>query len=1309
MSLTTTSKAGVDFPVVGIGASAGGLEACQHLLDAIPDKTGMAFILIQHLDPDHASMMAELLSGRTRMAVAQAVEGVRVAPDHLYLIPPGKLMSLEGGALHLEPARAGQALRLPFDYLLRSMATELGPRAVAVVLTGTGADGSASLAAIRSGGGTVLVQDPEEAAFDGMPRAALATGQVTRSETLAGLARVLVDHAKAASHPSSVAATPSALDEIIDLLRRETKHDFSLYKTGTLQRRIAQRIGFLQLPQGDLGEYLRVLQTDSAERERLAQDLLINVTEFFRDPEVFRLLGADIIPAMIREHIGRQPVRVWVAACSTGQEVYSLAMLFCEVIEEAQSTCKVEFFASDVDASALAEAREGFYRDTSGVGPERLARHFLRDGAGFRIKPELRAKITFARHDVLSDPPFARLNLLSCRNLMIYLAPEAQHRLLGLCHFALVEGGLLLLGKAETTDTHDRRFQMVSESARLYRNQARARLAAGAASDLSSPSRSTATMIADEDHRRPQKADPQPTMPHLADAPSPKPESDAATLRSDLAEALRELERTRAAQRSLREESLSVSEEYQAANEELLASKEELQSLNEELTALNSQLHETLEKQRATADDLQNVLYSTNVATLFLDTDLHIRFFTPAVLALFNMRSGDIGRPLADLAPLSSDRELLDDARAVLGGRPSVEHEIEARAGTWFSRRVFPYLTSGGKVAGVVITFSNITARRKISEALSAAERKAHLASEAKTRFLAVASHDLRQPLQTMVILQGLLATTVTGQRANDLVGRLGETLAAMARMLDVLLDMNQIEAGAIRPEKVQFRIDEIFERLRAEFSYSARAKGLQLRIVSSSLKVYSDPSLLEQILRNLLSNALKYTTKGKIVIGSRRRGSGVSVEVWDTGIGIAESEIEAVFDEYHQVNNPVRERSLGMGLGLSIVKRLGALLSHRIGAISRLGYGSVFTVEIAGEASERGRPFVKPPAAHLKRTSIASDRARILIVEDDPEVRSLLDIVVRDWGHETILAEDGPSALALVGSAALRPDLLLTDYNLPGGLNGLALASELRRTVKGPLPAIVLTGDISTLAMRHISQQDVLHLAKPVTVDRLKRALTDLLGPAVAPPAPAVEPPKTGTGTVFLVDDDNALRVSLGDLLRAAGHNVQDYPTSEAFLADYRPGTEGCLLIDAYLPGMSGLELLEQLEVRGEPVISIMITGHSDVSIAVAAMRVGAVDFVVKPVGAPELLDRIDSALARAKTPDNLSEERQSRQARLATLTPRQKQVLEAVLAGHASKIIASDLDISQRTVESHRAAIMEKLGAKSVPALVRAVLGAG
>ena len=280
---------------------------------------------------------------------------------------------------------------------------------------------------------------------------------------------------------------------------------------------------------------------------------------------------------------------------------------------------------------------------------------------------------------------------------------------------------------------------------------------------------------------------------------------------------------------AINEEALSVNEEYQSTNEELLASKEELQSLNEELTALNSQLQETLERQRTTSDDLQNVLYSTKVATIFLDTRFNIRFFTPATKALFNVIPGDVGRPLTDLKSLAADDALLDDAQTVLKTQTPLEREIEGQSGAWFVRRIMPYRASDEKTEGVVITYEDVTERRRTADALTAAKRQAELASIAKTRFLAAASHDLRQPLQTLSLLQGLLAKRVVDEKAQQLVGRIDDALGAMTGMLNTLLDINQIEVGSVKPEIADFPVNGLFDRLREELTYHAQAAGLAL------------------------------------------------------------------------------------------------------------------------------------------------------------------------------------------------------------------------------------------------------------------------------------------------------------------------------------------------------------------------------------------------------------------------------------------------------------------------------------------------
>lgn len=1436
---SSAPKGAEDLPVVGIGASAGGLEACTKLLGSLPPGTGMAFILVQHLDPTHESMMPELLAHHTAMTVVQAVDGMPLQREHLYIIPPGTYLAVGNGALHLSEPEARHGARLPFDFLLHSLAQGYGERAICLILSGTGADGSIGLKAVKEKGGLVIAQDPGEATFDGMPRNAIQTGAVDLILPLARIPDALLTFHRrmALTHEQTILdqrhAAPNWLPEVIDLLRTKTAHDFRLYKEGTLRRRIERRMAMASIETDDIARYLDVLRRDGKELDRLATDLLINVTSFFRDPAVFKALSEKIIPDLVRDHSVDQPLRIWIAGCSTGEETYSLAILFREAITAARREIKLQIFASDVDEDAVAAARDGLYPETvaTEVSAERLARFFSKDDHGYRVLPELRATIVFAVQDILGDPPFSRLDLVSCRNLLIYLRPEAQEKVISFFHFALREGGILLLGSAETIGNPGGRFEVVSKAERIYRHVGRARpgeagLLFGAADGARLPVRvppgnrlprqaalaegfrrllieiyAPAAVLINrklewlyslgptERYLRIPQGPPSYDLlamvrPHLRiklraaihragvekarvvipggrmnlegkpgsfeiavqpvsiedenlllvcflddPAPAQKPgrtavpadtghvselEQQLETVQTELQAAIHSLETSNEEQKAINEEALSVNEEYQSTNEELLTSKEELQSMNEELTALNSQLQETLERQRTTAADLQNILYSTHVATVFLDLDLNIRFFTPATRSLFNIIPSDIGRPLADLNSLAADRDVLVDARAVLQLLTPIEREIRARDGLWYVRRILPYRAQDDGVEGVVITFVDITERKHAADALDAARKEAQQANIAKSRFLAAASHDLRQPLQALSLMSGILTGKIHADKKGEALGlvtRLDETAAAMSGMLNTLLDINQLEAGTVHPEFVSFPIADVLGRLRDEFSYHAMAQNLVLHAIPCSLSVYSDPRLLEQMIRNLLSNALKYTKRGKVLLGCRRRGGILRIEICDTGIGIAEKDLQAIFDEYHQLDNEARERSRGLGLGLSIVQRLAILLGHPVHVRSRPGKGSIFSIDVM--LRPKGAPHDGKLPTVASRRGSARRIGAILVIEDDRELRELLAIVLTEEGHRPATASDGAAALELLSGGDFEPDLILADFNLPHGMDGLIVATKIRENIQRRIPVIILTGDISTDTLQRIAGEDCLQLNKPVKTSDVVEVIQSLLpGSHSMSRRHAQDPtraaPNSNAPVIFLVDDDTYIREGIRNLLESDGRIVEDFVSCEAFLKAYRPGQPGCLLVDAYLPGMTGLELLQRLQDAGDRLPAIMITGNSDVPMSVRAMKAGARDFIEKPIGREELLEGVARALEQAQDAAKRSVWRKEAADRIVSLTPRQHQIMELVLAGHPSKNIAADLKISQRTVENHRALIMKKTGAKSLPALARLALAA-
>lgn len=596
-----------------------------------------------------------------------------------------------------------------------------------------------------------------------------------------------------------------------------------------------------------------------------------------------------------------------------------------------------------------------------------------------------------------------------------------------------------------------------------------------------------------------------------------------------------------------------------------------------------------------------------------------------------------------------------------------------------------------------------------MADAMGAAQRDAEQANLAKSRFLAAASHDLRQPLQTLSLLRGVLARKIREGQTEEalaLVVRLNETSDNMTSMLNAVLDINQIESGTVRADISDFSAAVLFERLVDDFAVVAAERGLSLRVVSSGLSLRTDPHLLEQMLRNLVSNALKYTRRGKVLMGCRRRGGMARIEIWDTGIGIPDDQLKAVFDEFYQLGNAARERKHGLGLGLTIVRRLGKLLGHAVAVRSWHGRGSVFSVEVP--LSPGGMPPVLDLDVPEDETRAAHRAGAILVIEDDTAVRESLVLVLTEDGHRVVAAEDGPAASRLVAQGAARPDLILSDFNLPNGMNGLEAALTLREQLRREIPVVILTGDIATGTMRDIAARGIAQLNKPVEPAGLLAVIQGLLpdpAPGVPPPAPLRE----GPPVVFVVDDDADIRAALREVLEADGRIVETFGSSEAFLAAWRPGGAGCLIVDAYLPGMDGMELLRRLRAAGHELPAIAITGSGDVSIAVQAMKAGVSDFIEKPVGPDELLACVGRALEHGADLSRRVSRHDDAAGHLASLTPRQRQIMELVLSGHPSKNIAADLGISQRTVENHRASIMKKTGSRSLPALARLAVAAG
>jgi len=472
------------FPIVGIGASAGGLAAFEAFFSGMPAgvQTGMAFVLVQHLAPDHTSILAELVRRFTTMPVLQVEDGMRVEPDHVYTIPPNHDMAFLNGTLHLlEPAEP-RGHRLPIDYFFRSLAQDQHDRAIGIVLTGTGSDGTQGVRAIKAETGMVMVQSLESAEFDGMPRSAIASGVADYELAPSAMLPQLIAYVSQAFNSSKRRSsevrvepkTEAAMKKIFVLLRSQTGHDFSLYKPSTIYRRIERRMAVQHIEA--IQDYVKYLQESTVEVEALFRDMLIGVTSFFRDPDVFEVLEKKIIPQLFQnKSAATDLVRVWSSGCSTGEEAYSIAILIREFLEDITSQCSVQIFATDIDSRAIARARAGVYPMSivADVTPERLSRFFSLDPSEhvYRVNKNIREMLIFSEQDVIKDPPFSKLDLISCRNLLIYLGSELQKKLMPLFHFALTQNGVLLLGTSEGIGDFGSLFKVLDRKAKLYQRQ----------------------------------------------------------------------------------------------------------------------------------------------------------------------------------------------------------------------------------------------------------------------------------------------------------------------------------------------------------------------------------------------------------------------------------------------------------------------------------------------------------------------------------------------------------------------------------------------------------------------------------------------------------------------------------------------------------------------------------------------------------------------------------------------------------------------------------------------------------------------
>ncbi|TAN44153.1 MAG: PAS domain S-box protein [Nitrospirae bacterium] len=473
------------FPIVGIGASAGGLEAIEGFFTNMPPDSGMAFVIVQHLDPKRKSIMGSLLEKYTKMKVIEAKDGMKIEPNRIYLNPPDREVGIIDRTFQLVKPAEGRGLRLPIDFFLRSLALDLKEKAICIIMSGTGTDGTLGLKAIKGEGGIAIVQEERQAKYAGMPASAIETGLVDFILPVEKISSELLKYVK---HPyvegKPVPLTVSEqyknyLSKIFMLIRSTTGHDFSNYKQTTIRRRIERRMALHQINR--LEEYFNYLQRNKAEVETMAKDMLIGVTSFFRDPDAFEFLKEKVIPRLLHKRPADLPLRIWVAGCATGEEAYSIAMVVAECLDQSKSLCQAQIFATDIDSASIETARSAVYPESivADVTNERLKRFFVKDDGVFRIRKQIREMVIFAVQDVIKDPPFSKLDLISCRNMLIYMNQVLQKKIIPLFHYVLNAEGYLFLGSSETVGEFSGLFETINSRAKLFKRKGRT-LARGA-------------------------------------------------------------------------------------------------------------------------------------------------------------------------------------------------------------------------------------------------------------------------------------------------------------------------------------------------------------------------------------------------------------------------------------------------------------------------------------------------------------------------------------------------------------------------------------------------------------------------------------------------------------------------------------------------------------------------------------------------------------------------------------------------------------------------------------------------------------
>ncbi len=1314
---------------MGIGASAGGVEALQRLFKLLPAAGDIAYIVVVHLAPDHPSHLAEILAKVTSMPVVQVKEDLAVEPGRVYVIPPGHYLIFDSGYLRLEQIPESRHSRKAIDLLFTSLAEEQQERAICIVLTGADHDGTVGLKAIKAAGGMTMAQVPETAQHSDMPESAIQTGLVDYVVSIEEMAQTLAQYITHSSlwrrvpPPSVLGEDTQALKDIVAFMRIRAGVDFRGYKEGMLMRRAKRRVALLGFE--SLAVYLKHLQTNQEEIEALRKDLLINVTEFFREPQAWQALEESVLPRIIDNHKPGEPLRAWVAGCSTGEEAYSLGMALFEMRQKAGLDIALYIIASDLDDSALEVARSGIYSGSVAnlLNPELLARYFTRtEGNRFKVRKALRESILFSQHNLIADPPFSRMDLISCRNLLIYMKPEVQDQLFRMFHFALKPGGYLFLGKSETVGVHHELFTDISKKFRLYQSKEtshrmpvrlplvpdtsatrinaeagaaqprrleygelvrelllKQRLATGILVDRDSQvlyfygptrdfiahpegaaTRDLLSMVPDrlrmavravvhaarsegktgeavlecppDEHRQLRIGAVRPDneenglvlvtfeyerLSRTSDQTGLDSESwarlqlqeDLRTTQLDLEASIQALETNNMELHLANEEVLSVNEELQSANEELETSKEELQSVNEELATVNSDLERSINELRTANDDLLNLLASNDLPTLFLDTELRIKRFTPASHKLFRLLPSDIDRPLGDFAMKIEPKKLEMAARQAQVSGAAVETEVHTLDGHFYLQRILPY-RSEDRIEGVVVTFIPIDALKQAEYEIRESEKRFRTLADTAPVFIWISG------------LGGKLE--FVNRRFADETGRAAETLLGEAwHDLVHAEDLAGYLAACATAEAARKGYDHELRLRKADGAYNWMRFVGEPRFEQEKLVGFVGSSVDIQYHKNAereLRDADRRKDEFLAVLGHELRNPLSPIRNAAEALRLVDSSDKRLSWARETITRQVVHMTRLVDDLLDIARLTRGVLMLR--------KETVEMSQVVHQALESAKALIDARRHHL--TVEITDGP--LIVEGDPVrlcqiIENLLTNAAKftDEGGELSLKahREGNEVIISVADNGIG----IPDYMLPkifelfaqeeravrkssGGLGiGLSLVSQL----------VSLHGGSITASSKGPGQGSEFVIRLP------------LIDIPVRPAPTASQTPRSGKGRVLVVDDNVDSADATAILLAAYGYEVRtayDFASALREAASFAPQVA---LLDLSKPEPDGLGLANQLQQLPETKATILIalSGYGQPDDLERSKQAGFARHLVKPADPDMIHKLIQSMLA--------------------------------------------------------------------------------